>query len=693
MKAYRNRFFVLVLLWLLSPTSALAAVCDADNDGDVDRNDITQITLARNQPATGLDDPRDSDGDGTITVLDARTCTLQCTLSRCTTIDPPVDVPNIAVSPDPLDFGDVLVGNSANLALVVNNTGTATLSVSSITSSGAPFGVAPPTSFDIAAGGAAKNVQISFSPTALGVFNGTITINSNADNINPVVINVTGRGIEPDPTPVPTIVVGPDPLDFGDVFVDSSASLPLVVINTGDATLSVSSIASSGAPFDVFPPLSFDLADGAAPRNVDVGFSPTTAGTFNGTITLNSNADNEDPVQVAVIGRGVEPTVDLAPDIDTNDSADFGAVAEDESVEQLLTIRNLGDAPLDVSDVSSNDAAFVVSALPGQSIPFILDPGATQNVSIVFTAPFASAGTELNAILSIISNDPDESTRDVALTADVTAVAAALVNNPILGANVDDTIDNANCGNVTGVVQFAETGSVDTFNVTLTDQGGIAVSSGFFSSVAEGGSVAFIGINACGLDDGILELTVNLGSLAPFVGTPAIKNTSLFPAPILDPVEPVTALTTVQVCGTSRESTTVGIEGGASTVSLQLDALTTNFCLDVPLRPNTQNTLIATAVDDLAVAPKPSASAPPIQVVHVDPSSIIIAEASSRPLTIEETELLVQNGVIDLDDPTNFNVSMFTIVLTIGQFPVTVSQPVAVPVSPGVGYGSTGGGG
>ena len=52
----------------------------------------------------------------------------------------------------------------------------------------------------------------------------------------------------------------------------------------------------------------------------------------------------------------------------------------------------------------------------------------------------------------------------------------------------------------------------------------------------------------------------------------------------------------------------------------------------------------------------------------------------------------MQNGVIDLDDPTNFNVSMFTIVLTIGQFPVTVSQPVAVPSTPGVSYGSGGGG-
>ena len=133
--------------------------------------------------------------------------------------------------------------------------------------------------------------------------------------------------------------------------------------------------------------------------------------------------------------------------------------------------------------------------------------------------------------------------------------------------------------------------------------------------------------------------------------------------------------------------------GDAQDVSTRLDAFTTSFCLDVPLRVNTQNTLIATAIDNLAAPPRPAASAVPVQVVHVDPSSIVIAEASSRPLTIEETELLVENGVINLDNPSNFNVSMFTIVITIGQFPVTYSQPVAVPTTPSVSYGSPGGGG
>ena len=56
---------------------AAPLMCDADGDNDVDRSDILEIMAARNTPATGPDDPRDADGDGVITVLDARKCVLQ----------------------------------------------------------------------------------------------------------------------------------------------------------------------------------------------------------------------------------------------------------------------------------------------------------------------------------------------------------------------------------------------------------------------------------------------------------------------------------------------------------------------------------------------------------------------------------------------------------------------------------------
>jgi len=51
--------------------------------GDVDRDDLNIILAARNTPASGPDDPRDLDGDGMITALDARKLVTLCTRPRC----------------------------------------------------------------------------------------------------------------------------------------------------------------------------------------------------------------------------------------------------------------------------------------------------------------------------------------------------------------------------------------------------------------------------------------------------------------------------------------------------------------------------------------------------------------------------------------------------------------------------------
>ena len=56
---------------------------DIDGDFDVDRDDITMLVAARSTPASGPDDPRDLDGDGQITVLDARIAATLCTEPLC----------------------------------------------------------------------------------------------------------------------------------------------------------------------------------------------------------------------------------------------------------------------------------------------------------------------------------------------------------------------------------------------------------------------------------------------------------------------------------------------------------------------------------------------------------------------------------------------------------------------------------
>ncbi len=58
-------------------------LCDVDGNGVVDALDVGLIFAARGNLASGPDDPRDSNGDGVISVNDGRLCVLHCTNPRC----------------------------------------------------------------------------------------------------------------------------------------------------------------------------------------------------------------------------------------------------------------------------------------------------------------------------------------------------------------------------------------------------------------------------------------------------------------------------------------------------------------------------------------------------------------------------------------------------------------------------------
>lgn len=69
------------ILYDLSVASKVT-VCDVDKDGDVDSADINLIRAGIGQtPVAG--DPRDANGDGLITINDARVCVLKCTRPNC----------------------------------------------------------------------------------------------------------------------------------------------------------------------------------------------------------------------------------------------------------------------------------------------------------------------------------------------------------------------------------------------------------------------------------------------------------------------------------------------------------------------------------------------------------------------------------------------------------------------------------
>ena len=57
--------------------------CDINGDNRIDSRDVNLIFAARNTPAASAEDPKDADGDLTITVADARVCQQRCTSASC----------------------------------------------------------------------------------------------------------------------------------------------------------------------------------------------------------------------------------------------------------------------------------------------------------------------------------------------------------------------------------------------------------------------------------------------------------------------------------------------------------------------------------------------------------------------------------------------------------------------------------
>jgi len=99
---------------------------------------------------------------------------------------------------------------------------------------------------------------------------------------------ITGIGIAPPPTPLPTLSVTPQTaVDFGAVAVGGSADRSFTVTNTGSGSLT--GTASGAAPFSVISGGSFSLGAGAS-QTVVARFSPIAAGSFANTASFSSNA-------------------------------------------------------------------------------------------------------------------------------------------------------------------------------------------------------------------------------------------------------------------------------------------------------------------------------------------------------------------------------------------------------------------
>lgn len=241
---------------------------------------------------------------------------------------------------DPVTFDKTCPGSVNNKILTIGNSGSCDLIVAGITSSSPLFKVIGVVPFPLVIPpGATRDVTIQFMPMGFTVDPmqmATLTIMSN----DPVTPNRNVKVVGTVPPPV--IQAAPDPLDFGEVCLKTSKTLPLVIRNAGECNLTVSGITFSSTEFKLVSPPTFPfvILPGGS-RTVMVNFMPVGAtGPRMATMTINSD-DPVTPMKVVTL-KGVAPV----SAIEISGSMNFGMVKVGKFKDQFLNITNT--APCDL---------------------------------------------------------------------------------------------------------------------------------------------------------------------------------------------------------------------------------------------------------------------------------------------------------------------------------------------------------
>ena len=226
----------------------------------------------------------------------------------------------------------------------------------------------------------------------------------------------------------PDIMVDPMELDFGDVYVDGVEAPPasvtevVTVYNEGEGPLQITDIYLSDAssPYEIGAVTS-PLVQPGGSAQFSVTFHPQTSGPTASSVLIESNDPDEATVEVVILGQGIAPVIDVSPT-----EYDFGTLYIGCEGTQSVTISNIGNAPLVISNLqmntSSTDFDFT-NSLAG-ALPYTLNAGSSVDVDVSY-APYDEYADI--SYLVVESNDP--------YTPQVTAVQEGL--GELYGSNLD----------------------------------------------------------------------------------------------------------------------------------------------------------------------------------------------------------------------------------------------------------------
>ncbi|NQU05814.1 MAG: choice-of-anchor D domain-containing protein, partial [Calditrichaeota bacterium] len=196
----------------------------------------------------------------------------------------------------------------------------------------------------------------------------------------------------------PIIDVSEFEIDYGEIGVDFTEEMEIIIRNIGIAQLRVPYVESSEP--DIFYP-DFEVGfvlDHMEERMISIIFEPPDTLDYEAQIGITSNA-TEDPVLIDVFGSGIEPPAI----IQIEDRAhDFGQIERGTEDTWELLITNIGWEDLTIDSLISDNEAFTHD-FGDQAV--VLERDDEITVTVTFSAAEAQ---EYDGILTVYNDDPDE---------------------------------------------------------------------------------------------------------------------------------------------------------------------------------------------------------------------------------------------------------------------------------------------
>jgi len=263
-----------------------------------------------------------------------------------------------------LNFGDVQVGDSAQRTLTIYNDGNSTLNVTGINYSTPDF--SGDWSGPISAG-ASQPVDVTFAPTQVKTYSGTLTVSSNkTDGTNTKSVSGTG-------TPITTNIIVTSP-NGGEIW------------NVGETRSITWTVSGDTSQIDHF------ILGGGTNGSFNeylLGTASSASRSYSGIVPNNPSTQCKigvwavDASGNALVYDSSDDFFTISPVIDTriislSGDTTFEDVHVSESKTQILTISNTGNSALDVTGIS-----YPYSVFSGNFVGSIA-AGASQPVDVTF---------------------------------------------------------------------------------------------------------------------------------------------------------------------------------------------------------------------------------------------------------------------------------------------------------------------